>query len=218
MFRDEQFRPKPAGLRPAARPSTPRSAASSVVSRIRNYFLTGLILVGPLYITVQPDLVVHQLGRRCRAAVHSRRLPSRNLSAVPSSGLGPDHRVRDADAAWLPDRQLGRAQAGRVRRAHPQSHAGHPADLSQPEADLRDAVLEIRIELPPRRPGRVSGAGHVVDRVPVAAAERRRRRSSSRQPSTSRCSCRARPIRPPGSSSTCRAATSSSSTSRSRPR
>ena len=40
----------PHRLRPAARPNTPRSHPS-VVSRIRNYFLTGLILVGPLYIT-----------------------------------------------------------------------------------------------------------------------------------------------------------------------
>ena len=167
---------------------------------------------------VQPDLVVHQLGRRCRAAVHARRLPSRNLSAVQYSGHRPDHRVRDADAARLPDRQPGRAQAGRVRRAHSQPHADRAADLPQPQADLRDAVLEIRIELPPGRAGRVSGAGHVVDRVPVAAAERRRRGSASRQ----RAHLGVPAVHAESDHRllllSCRAATSSSSTSRSRPR
>jgi len=37
------------GLRPAA---APEPAQHSVLARLRNYFLTGLILVGPLYITI----------------------------------------------------------------------------------------------------------------------------------------------------------------------
>ncbi len=62
------------------------------------------------------DLVVHHLGGRSGAAVHSAGLPAGNLSAVADSGHRPDHRVRRADAARLPHRQFGRPHAGRLGR------------------------------------------------------------------------------------------------------
>src|SRR5262249_20943770 len=49
-----QIHSTPATLQPTgeARPEAGRSHHHSLVARLRNYFLTGLILVGPLYITV----------------------------------------------------------------------------------------------------------------------------------------------------------------------
>jgi uncharacterized membrane protein len=49
-----QIHPTPATLQPTAqaRPETGRLHHHGLVARLRNYFLTGLILVGPLYITV----------------------------------------------------------------------------------------------------------------------------------------------------------------------
>ena len=50
-------------------------------SRIRNYFLTGLIVAGPVAVTAVADLVVRHLGGQSGAAVHSGGLPAGDLSA-----------------------------------------------------------------------------------------------------------------------------------------
>src|SRR5262249_34829038 len=59
----------------------------------------------------------------------------------------------------------------RVRREYPQPHAGGAPGLQEPQADLRDAVLQERIELPARGAGRVSFARNVVAGVPVTDRE-----------------------------------------------
>ena len=146
----------------AARSAPPHH---SVASRLRNYFLTGLILVGPLYITINLTWwFINWVDDAMRpfipvGAAH------RDLSAVPRAGLRPDHRAVRADAARLPHRQPGRPHVGRVRREPAQPHADRAADLQDHEADLRDAVLEDRLELPQGGAGGISGR-HVVGGVP----------------------------------------------------
>lgn len=45
--------PAPSGLQPADLvPAAPAASSHGFMSRIRNYFLTGLVLVGPIYITL----------------------------------------------------------------------------------------------------------------------------------------------------------------------
>ena len=149
----------------------------SVVSRIRNYFLTGLILVGPLYITFSLTWwFINWVDDVVRPFVPAVYRPETYLPfQLPGSGL---------IIAFATLTLLGFLTANLVGRKlvefgerHPQSHADRAAALSQPQADLRDAVLEIRIELPPRGSGGISCARHVVGRVLVAAAERRRGKS-----------------------------------------
>ena len=80
---------------------------TSFAGRLRNYFLTGLVVAGPLAITVVADLVDHHLGRRFRAAAYPAGLSPGKLSAVANSGHGPDHCVCRAHAARVSDRQPG---------------------------------------------------------------------------------------------------------------
>ena len=118
------------------------------------------------------DLVVRHLGRQSGAAVHSGDVPAGNLSAGAHSGARPDHRLCGADLARLPHRQPGRPQAGRHRRGFFEPHADRAADLPHRQADFPDAVLQLGIELPPRRPGRIPVARHVVAGFPHPIAER----------------------------------------------
>ena len=153
------------------------------------------------------DLVVRHLGGQFGAAAHSGGVPAGDLSAGQNSGPRPDHRLRGAHAARLPHRQSDRQQARRFRREPVEPHADRAADLPHHQADFPDAVLQLGVELPPGRPGRVPGAGHVVAGVSDAVAERRKFPRTCRRPSMSRPSCRARRTRPPASSFTCRGAT-----------
>ena len=165
MNRDDLPPPVPPAERPAgraARPDGPIPELFSDRSGRRRPDRDHLL----------PDLVVRELGRQPGPAVRARRLPAGNLSAVRAAGLGADRRRDRADAAGLPDRQSDRADAGRSRREAARADAGGARDLSRPEAGVRDAVLGPGIELSPRRPGRISLAGHVVDRADLAVAER----------------------------------------------
>ena len=94
----------------------PPDAPRGLMARFRNYFLTGLIVAGPVAITLLSDLVVRELGRQPGAAVRADRLPAGNLSAVRAARLRADRRRGRADAARLPHRQPDRPDAGRSRR------------------------------------------------------------------------------------------------------
>ena len=180
------------------------SPHTSVAGRMRNYFLTGLVVAGPLAITVW--LIwsfVTWVDDLMRPFIPPAYRPETYLP-WPIPGTGLIIALRRADAARLPHRQPGRPHAGRLRRGPAQPHADRAADLQDHEADLRDAVLQDRLELPQGGAGRISGARHVVAGVPVAAAERRTSPRSCRRATTCRPSCRARRTRPPASSSMCK--------------
>ena len=153
-------------------PAIAAKPAPGAVSRIRNYFLTGLIVAGPVAVTLW--LIwwfVTWVDNLVRPFIPVTYRPETYLP-VQHSGARPDHRLCGADAAWLPHRQPGRPQARRPRRESFAPHADRAADLPHRQADLPDAVLQLRIELPPRRPGRISVARHVVAGFPDPIAER----------------------------------------------
>jgi Protein of unknown function (DUF502) len=183
-------------------PSTPvlnqpaHASHSGFGSRIRNYFLTGLILTGPLYITISltwwfinwvDDLVRPLMPAAFRPETY---LPIR----VPGLGL---------IIVFVALTLLGFLTANLVGRT------------------LVEAGERILERMPIIRPlyrglkqvfetlfSKTGSTFRKVGLIEFPAPGCRPRRNMSR------CSCRARPIRPRDSSSSCRAARSSSSTSR----
>ena len=148
----------------------------SVMSRIRNYFLTGLIVAGPVAVTLW--LIwsfVTWVDNWVRPFIPVELPPETYLPVnIPGFGLIIAF-IALTLLGFLTANLVGRTLR-RIRRKHAQPHADRAADLQDHEADFRDAVFQIGIELPHGRAGRVSGAGHVVAGVPVAGAERRHRR------------------------------------------
>ena len=85
--------------RPAASPGKSRQIRPGIMSRIRTYFLTGLVVAGPVAVTLW--LIwwfVTWVDNLVRPFI-PRGLPAGNLSAGEYSGPRPDHRLRRADAA-----------------------------------------------------------------------------------------------------------------------
>ena len=190
---------------PASNPSDPLtvdvpkvvSPHTSVVGRLRNYFLTGLVVAGPLAITVW--LIwsfINWVDGLVRPFIPPAYRPETYLP-WPIPGTGLIIALVGADAARLPHSKLGRAHSGRLGRGRARPHADRAANLQDDEADFRDPVLEDRIEFPQGGAGGVSRARHVVAGIPVAAAERRYCVKKLPQATMSRPSCRARPTRPP---------------------
>ena len=152
-------------------PPSPASAAG-----IRNYFLTGLIVAGPLCITIYliwsfvnwvDDLVRPFIPEAYRPETY---LPVK----IPGSGL---------IIAFVALTLLGFLTANLVGRTlvefgetSARAHADRAADLREPEAGLRDAVLQTGSSFRKVGAGRVPVARHVVAGVSVAAAELRHRR------------------------------------------
>ena len=58
------------------------------MSRIRNYFLTGLIVVGPVAVTDLADLVVRHLGRQPGAAADPGGVPPETYLPINIPGFG----------------------------------------------------------------------------------------------------------------------------------
>src|SRR5581483_5704706 len=76
-------------------------------------------------------------------------------------------------------REPDRTVARRSERTAARPHSRGACDLPRDEAGVRDVVLRQGIELSPRRPGRISITGHVVDRADLTGAERGYRRTHS---------------------------------------
>ena len=131
-------------------------------SRIRNYFLTGLVVAGPVAVTLW--LIwwfVTWVDNLVRPVIPMAYRPETYLPVnIPGFGLIIAF-VALTLLGFLTANLVG-SSAGQLRREPAQPHADRAADLPHHQADLPDAVLQLGIELPPRRAGRVSGAGHVV--------------------------------------------------------
>ena len=183
------------------------------MARFRNYFLTGLIVAGPIAITFYLTWwFVTWVDGLVRPFVPVAYRPETYLPfGLPGSGLivavialtllgFPDAaNLIGRTLVDLGERLLGRMPVVRaiyrgLKQVFETLFSGHG------------------IELPPGRPGRISLAGHVVDRADLAGAERGDRATSfPARKSISRCSCPARRTRPRASSSMCRRARSSRS-------
>src|ERR1700687_2726602 len=168
-------------LPPTAPPAElPPDVPRGFMARFRNYFLTGLVVAGPIAITFYLTWwFVNWVDSLVRPFVPTAYRPA-TVSAVWPARLRP-HRRRDrADAARLPHCKPDRADAGRSRRETARADAGGARDLSRPEAGVRDSVFRAGIELSPGRSGRISFARDVVDRTDLSGAERGGRQQSAR--------------------------------------
>ena len=127
-------------IRRPTRPSRCRSITAWSV-RLRNYFLTGLVLVGPAYITISLTWwFINWVDDLVRPFIPIAYRPETYLPVkIPGTGL-----IIALTAltllGFLTANFVGRKLV-EARREHPQPHAGGAADLQEPEADLRDAVL-----------------------------------------------------------------------------
>ena len=113
-----------------------------VVSRLRNYFLTGLILVGPIYITINLTWwFVNWVDDAMRPFIP---VGLRTETYLPfrMPGYGLIIALFALTLLGFLTAEPGRPHAGRVRREPAQPHADRAADLQDHEADFRDAVLE----------------------------------------------------------------------------
>ncbi len=198
--------------------TAPPAAHAGIAGRIRNYFLTGLILVGPLYITVSLTWwFINWVDDLVRPFIPVAYRPETYLPVnIPGSGL---------IIAFLTLTLLGFLTANLVGRTLVEfgENILNRMPMVRPIYKSLKQIFETLFSKSGssfRRVGLVEfpSPGHVVAGVPVAAGRAPTSPRACRRPSTSRPSCRARPTRPPASSSTCRGATSSSSTSRSKPR
>ena len=150
----------------------PSDAPRGFMARFRNYFLTGLIVAGPIAITFYLTWwFVTWVDGLVRPFVPVAYRPETYLPfGLPGSGLIVavialtllGFLTANLIGRTLVD--LGEKLLGRMPVVR--------AIYRGPEAGVRDPVLRAGLELPPRRPGRISLAGDVVDRADLAAAER----------------------------------------------
>ncbi len=155
MTDDSELRHVEAALAPPHAGEVP--ASHGFAGRIRNYFLTGLVVAGPVAITIYltwsfvtwvDDLVRPLFPLALRPETY---LPVK----IPGLGL---------IIAFIALTLLGFFTANFVGRKFVE--LGEP----RPEAGVRGAVLEIGIDLPHRRARGISRARHVVAGVPVHPA------------------------------------------------
>ena len=113
-----------------------------MVGRLRNYFLTGLILVGPLYITVSLTWwFINWVDDLVRPFIPVAYRPETYLPVqIPGTGL-IIALIALTLLGFLTANLVGRTLV-EARREHAQPHADRAADLQEPEADFRDAVLQ----------------------------------------------------------------------------
>ena len=206
----------PGGTPQQAAPGKPEPLHHGLVGRIRNYFLTGLILVGPLYITVNltwwfinwvDDLVRPLIPVACRPETY---LPIK----VPGSGLIIAFAAMTL-LGFLTANFVGRklVEFGEnilnrmpvVRPIYKSLKQIFETFFSKTGSSFRRVGL---VEFP--APGCGRWCSFQIRRAPTSPR-------GFPTPTISRHSCRARRTRRQGSSSTCRAAISSISTLRSRP-
>ena len=120
------------------------TTGSGTMMRLRNYFLTGVIVCAPLAITAYLSLDRDPLGGFLGQTLYSGTLQSGHLPAVPGArlrpggGAGHDHHDR------LPHRQHHRPLDRLLRREAAEPHAAGAQCLQRPEADLRDRAGNTR--------------------------------------------------------------------------
>src|SRR3981189_2106624 len=179
MNRDDLPPPEP----PA---EVPPEAHSGFVARFRNYFLTGLIVAGPIAITFYLTWwFVTWVDGLVRPFVPVAYRPETYLPfGLPGSGLIVAV-IALTLLGFLTANLIGRTLVDLGERL-PGGWAGGARDLSGLEAGVRDPVLGFRIEFSPGWPGRISLARHVVDRADLAIAKRGDRGLSPRLGRTTR--------------------------------
>ena len=136
-------------------------------ARLRNYFLTGLVVVGPVTITLYIAwYFINIVDAWVKPYIPKIYNPESYLP-FPVPGRRPGVRDHRPHADRRACRQPARALADQRRRADGRAHADRAQRLPGPQADLRvggDGV-DAEPELPEGRPDGVSLQGHLVARV-----------------------------------------------------
>ena len=171
-----------------------------------NYLLTGLVVAGPLTITIYITWwFITWVDGWVKPLVPAAYLPETYLP-FRDPGLRPRHRAHRPHPPRLPDRKPRRQDAPEPWRGRLEPHAGGARHLQGHEAGLRDDLLRERHVLPQGRSRRVPGEGHLVARLHLDAGQPRPGGSVADPPGNiSAYSCPARPTRRRASSSICRA-------------
>ena len=148
-------------------------AHHGVASRLRNYFLTGLILVGPSPSRINLTWWFINWVDDAGAAVHSgRRYRPETYLPFRVPGFGLIIALVGADAARLPHRQPRRPHACRVRREPAQPHADRAADLQDLKQIFETLFSKSGSSFRKVGAGRVSAPGMWSLVFLAAAAER----------------------------------------------
>jgi len=180
------------------------ASQTSLVGRLRNYFLTGLVVAGPLFITVYLTWsFITWVDAWVQPFIPPTYRPETYLPwPIPGTGL-----VIAIVALTL----LGFLAANLVGRTLVELGEGilNRMPIVRPVYKTMKQIFEtlfskIRLELPQGGAGGISGARHVVDRIHLAAAGRAYRGPAARA-TMCRCFCPVRRTRPPASSFSCRA-------------
>ena len=166
----------PTQLPPEPDAAGPRPRVSAR-GRLRTYFLTGIIVAGPLAITAYITWwFIALIDWFVKPLVPASYLPDHYLPfSIPGLGLVIAF-LAVTLLGFLTANLVGRS-GDRVRRGAAGPHPGDLGALQGPAPDLRDAVLGQRHLVPHGRAGRVPGEGHVVGGVPVGPGRRPRSRA-----------------------------------------
>ena len=159
---------------PPSDPAKPVSIHHGMVVRLRNYFLTGLVLVGPAYITISLTWwFINWVDDLVRPFIPIAYRPDTYLPVkIPGTGL-----IIALTALTL----LGFLTANFVGRKLVEAGENilnrmpvvRPIYKSLKQI-FETSVCQRRLELPQGRPGRVSFTRHVVARIPIESGKRRR--------------------------------------------
>ena len=188
-----QEQPSSPGPRPKAAPDAERADLKAELAklaleappeplhagaRLRNYFLTGLVVVGPVTITLYIAWYFINIVDAWVKPYIPRIYNPDTYLPFPIPGRGPVVRHRRPDAHRRAGRQPAGPLADQRRRADARAHADRAQRLQRPEADLRIGGdgLGAEPELPEGGADGVSLQGHLVDRV------RHRRGGRARSP------------------------------------
>ena len=159
---------------PAPAPA-PKAVRPRLLSRLRDYFLAGLLVTAPISITIYltwsfiswvDASVLPLLPEAYNPENYLRfNVPGIGLVHLTLPGIGLVIAVIRAHHYRSTGRRIGRPAVRRLQRANPQSDAHRAQHLWRDEADLRNhADREIR-RVPRGGAGGVSASGHVVPGV-----------------------------------------------------
>ena len=152
-----------------------RRRSPAARARLRNYFLTGLVVAGPVAITIWITLwLINLIDGWVKPLIPPAWNPNSYLPvAVP--GFGVLVAMIGLTILGFAHRQSRRPHGGAVGRERARPHADRAQPLQGREADLRDRLQAGRHQLPARRADRMAGAGPVVDLLHHRARARRAR-------------------------------------------
>ena len=145
--------------------------AATLGARLRTYFLTGIIVAGPVAVTAYIVWwIITTIDGWVEPLVPQAYLPGQ-LPALPRARLRPRGRDHRPHAPRVPHGQSRRALLSSPGRSGARAHAPGARRLPDLQADF-ETIFSESGTASQGRPRRVSGEGHVVDRLHLLRARR----------------------------------------------